>query len=405
MVEIMIMQRMSVAMEYGVILEWLKEEGEHIEKGEPVVEIFGEKNEFELESPYEGILLKQLCEVDDEIPISEPIAIIGEKDEEVPDITPKKLGEMEEDQTPAAKDKRTAVEVVKEAESTGQTEISRLRGGRVKASPRARKKAEELGVNIKMVGGTGPGGRIVEDDIIEASKVQVDSREVKELEPMSPLRRTIARRMTESSERPHITMITEIDMTEVVKLRKEINTKTEKTHALRISFNDIVVKAVADTLEKFPHFNATLEGNNIKMYDDINIGIAMATDEGLIVPTVFSANEKSITEIAQESQGLKERAQEGELTSEELSGSTFTVSNLGPFQVDLFIPLINPPEAAILALGQIKEKPVAVDGMIGIRHMMMASCAVDHRILDGAPAGKFLQALKESLENPYFMKI
>lgn len=405
MVEIMIMQRMSVAMEYGVILEWLKEEGEHVEKGEPVVEIFGEKNEFELESPYEGILLKQLCEVDDEIPISEPIAIIGEEDEEVPDITPKKLGEMEEEQTPTAEDKRTAVEVVKEAESTGQTEISRLRGGRVKASPRARKKAEELGVNIKMVRGTGPSGRIVEDDVIEASKVQVDSREVKELEPMSPLRRTIARRMTESSERPHITMITEIDMTEVVKLRKEINTKTEKTHALRISFNDIIVKAVADTLEKFPHFNATLEGNNIKMYDDINIGIAMATDEGLIVPTVFSANEKSITEIAQESQGLKERAQEGELTSEELSGSTFTVSNLGPFQVDLFIPLINPPEAAILALGQIKEKPVAVDGMIGIRHMMMASCAVDHRILDGAPAGKFLQVLKESLENPYFMKI
>lgn len=396
---------MSVAMEYGVILKWLKEEGEHVEKGEPVVEIFGEKNEFELESPYEGILLKHLCEVDDEIPISEPIAIIGEEDEEIPDITPKKLGEMEEDQTLAAKDKRTAVEVVKEAKSTGQTEISRLRGGRVKASPRARKKAEDLGVNIKMVLGSGPEGRIVEDDVIEASKVQVDSREIKDTEPMSPLRRTIARRMTESSERPHITMITEIDMTEVVKLRKEINARTEKTHALRISFNDIIVKAVADTLEKFPQFNATLEGNNIKMYEDINIGIAMATDEGLIVPTVFSANEKSITEIAEESQELKDRAQKGELTSEELSGSTFTVSNLGPFQVDLFIPLINPPEAAILALGQIKEKPVAIDGMIGIRHMMMASCAVDHRILDGAPAGKFLQALKESLENPYFMKI
>lgn len=405
MAEIMIMQRMSVAMEYGVILKWLKEEGEHIQKGEPVVEIFGEKNEFELESPYEGVLLKQLCEVDDEIPISEPIAIIGKEGEEIPDIKPKKLGEVEGQAEHPPEKTKTAVDVVREAETTEPREISTLRGGRVKASPRARKKAKDLGVNIKKIHGTGPSGRIVEEDVIEASKVQVDSREVKEIEPMSPLRRTIARRMTESSERPHITMITEIDMTEVVKLRKEINTRTEKTHALRISFNDIIVKAVADTLEKFPKFNATLEGNNIKMYEDINIGIAMATDEGLIVPTVFSANEKSITKIAQESQELKDRAQEGELTSEELSGSTFTVSNLGPFQVDLFIPLINPPEAAILALGQIKEKPVAMDGMIGIRHMMMASCAVDHRILDGAPAGKFLQSLKESLENPYFLKI
>jgi pyruvate dehydrogenase E2 component (dihydrolipoamide acetyltransferase) len=232
-----------------------------------------------------------------------------------------------------------------------------------------------------------------------------DDRMIRNIETLTPLRRTIARRMTQSSQNPHITMITEIDMSEAANLREELNKRVEKAHGIRVSFNDIIVKAVADTLEKFPKFNATLSGNDLIMFEDVNIGVAMATKEGLIVVTIRQANKKSISEIAIETKEKGQRAKKNELSPEELTGSTFTVSNLGPFQVDLFIPVINPPETAILALGQIKKKPIVIDDMIAIRSMMMASCAVDHRVLDGAPAGQFLASLKETLENPFMMKM
>jgi pyruvate dehydrogenase E2 component (dihydrolipoamide acetyltransferase) len=408
MVATMIMQRMSVAMEYGVILKWLKREGDKVKRGDPIVEIFGEKNEFELEAPADGVLLKILCEVDDEIPISEPIAFIGEEGEKIPDVRPQKLNAASA--TPAAPISTPAAAATPKAGAKVSTPVvdTRLPGGRIKASPRAKKKAKEMGVDLNMVVGTGPEGRIVEKDILTVpSTPQVvisDDRDVKQVMTMSPLRRTIARRMTQSAQNPHITMITEIDMTEAVDIRSEINEKVEKTHGIRVSFNDIIVKAVADTLEKFPKFNATLSGNDLRIFKEINIGVAMATDDGLIVVTVRDANKKSITEIAIETKEFGKRARQNDLKPEELSGSTFTVSNLGPFKVDLFIPVINPPETAILALGQIKKIPVVIDDKIVIRSTMMASCAVDHRILDGAPAGQFLAALKETLENPYMMK-
>ncbi len=407
----MIMQRMSVAMEYGVILKWLKKEGDTVKQGDLIVEIFGEKNEFELESPADGILLKILCDVDDEIPISEPIAYIGKKGEKVPDVMPKKLNKgaaatpVVSTPTPVATtpEKRTVTRVTTPPVET------RLPGGKIKASPRAKKKAKEMDIDLALLVGTGPGGRIVEKDILTAQTVPQatvsDERKIRQVAPMPHLRRTIARRMTQSSQNPHITMITEIDMSEVVELRKEINERVEKKHGIRISFNDIIVKAVADTLDRFPKFNATLVGNDLVIFDEVNIGVAMATDDGLIVPTVRDANKKSITEIAIETKDFGKRAKENELKPEELTGSTFTVSNLGPFNVDLFIPVINPPETAILALGQIKKKPVVIDDSIAIRSMMMASCAVDHRVLDGAPAGQFLAALKKTLENPFMMKI
>jgi pyruvate dehydrogenase E2 component (dihydrolipoamide acetyltransferase) len=403
----MIMQRMSVAMEYGVILKWLKKEGDKVKKGEPVVEIFGEKNEFELESPADGILLKVLCDVNDEIPISEPIAIIGKKGEDIPDVKPKKWTEgIAAAPTPVATP--TATSSVSAAPSTRAVQPSTLPSGKIKASPRAKKLAKEKGLDLALIVGSGPEGRIVEKDVLEYKSVPFaveDDRKVRKVEPLSPLRRTIARRMTESYQRPHITMITEIDMTEAVELRRDINKRNEKKLGFRVSFNDIIVKAVADILERFPKFNATLSGNELHMFEDINIGVAMATETGLIVPTVKEANKKSITEIAQETKDMGKRAKTNDLTPEELTGSTFTVSNLGPFQVDLFIPVINPPETAILALGQIKKMPVVVDDQIVIRSTMMASCAVDHRVLDGAPAGQFLLALKEYLESPFFMKV
>lgn len=394
-------------MEYGVILKWLKNEGDKVKKGDPVVEIFGEKNEFELESPADGILLKTLCDVNDEIPISEPIAIIGKKGEDIPDVKPKKLTE-----TPAAAPTPTpaptATASVQSAAIAKPIQPTTLPGGKIKASPRAKKLAREKGINLTLIVGSGPEGRIVEKDILEYKSAPVsagDDRSVRKVELLSPLRRTIARRMTQSSQNPHITMITEIDMSEVVELRKDINKRNEKKLGFRVSFNDIIVKAVADILERFPRFNATLLGNELHMFEDINIGVAMATETGLIVPVVKGANNKSITEIAQEAKEMGKKAKTNGLTPEELTGSTFTVSNLGPFQVDLFIPVINPPETAILALGQIKKKPVVIDDQIVIRSTMMASCAVDHRVLDGAPAGQFLLALKEYLESPFFMKV
>lgn len=411
MVTTMIMQRMSVAMEYGVILKWLKKEGDKVKKGDAVVEIFGEKNEFELESPDDGIILKLLCDVNDEIPISEPIAFIGKEGENIPDIRPRKLNAAAQMQTavvtPAV---GTSVPKSESPRTKTQAVETRLPGGKIKASPRAKKKAKELDIDLTFVTGTGPEGRIVEKDVLAAKDAIphgsiLDDRKIRRTEPMTPLRRTIARRMTKSSQNPHITMITEIDMTEVAILREELNRRVEKTHGLRVSFNDIIVKAVADTLEKFPKFNATLSGNDLVLFDDINVGVAMATDQGLIVVTVRNANRKSITEIAIETKEKGKKAKNNELTPEELTGSTFTVSNLGPFQVDLFIPVINPPETAILALGQIKKQPVVIDDAIAVRSMMMASCAVDHRVLDGAPAGQFLSSLKDTLENPFMMKM
>jgi pyruvate dehydrogenase E2 component (dihydrolipoamide acetyltransferase) len=402
---------MSVAMEYGVILKWLKKEGDKVKKGDLVVEIFGEKNEFELEAPADGVILKILCEVNDEIPISEPIAFIGKEGDKIPDVRPKKLnagGTV----TAATPEPATTTKTAKAATvSTPPSTETRLPGGKIKASPRAKKKAKELGVDLAIVSGTGPKGRIVEKDVIAAKDAtpQVtfsDERKVRKVERMTPLRKTIARRMTQSAQNPHITMITEIDMTEVVGLRKELNLRVEKEHGIRVSFNDIIVKAVADTLERFPKFNATLAGHELHMFDDVNIGVAMATDDGLIVVTIREANKKSITDIAIETKEKGKRVKQNKISAEELTGSTFTVSNLGPFKVDLFIPVINPPETAILALGQIKKKPVVVeDDAIAIRSMMMASCAVDHRILDGAPAGQFLAALKDTLENPFMMKM
>jgi len=401
---------MSVAMEYGVILKWLKKEGDTVKQGDLLVEIFGEKNEFELESPADGVLLKILCEVDDEIPISEPIAYIGKKGEKVPDVVPKKLNKgaaaTSTVSTPTSTGTTPQTKTV--AKATAPPVETRLPGGKIKASPRAKKKAKEMGIDLSMIAGTGPDGRIVEKDVLAGeSSPQVivsDDRKIKQVERMTPLRRTIARRMTQSAQNPHITMITEIDMTEVVGLRNEINERVEKKHGIRISFNDIIVKAVADTLEQFPKFNATLVGNELVMFDEVNIGVAMATNDGLIVPTVRNANKLSITEIALATKDFGKRSKENKLKPEELTGSTFTVSNLGPFKVDLFIPVINPPETAILALGQIKKKPVVIDDSIVIRSIMMASCAVDHRVLDGAPAGQFLAALKEILENPFMMK-
>jgi pyruvate dehydrogenase E2 component (dihydrolipoamide acetyltransferase) len=411
MVTTMIMQRMSVAMEYGVILKWLKKEGDTVKQGDPIVEIFGEKNEFELESPVNGVLLKILCEVDDEIPISEPIAYIGKKGEKVPDVMPKKLNKGAAPTPQAAITPSTTSTTLQKAavKTSARSTETRLPGGRIKASPRAKKKAKEKGIDLSLLAGSGPDGRIVEKDVLAANTIpqttSLDERKVKQVAHLTPLRRTIARRMTQSSQNPHITMITEIDMTEVVELRKEINERIEKKHGIRISFNDIIVKAVADTLERFPKFNATLSGNDLVMFDEVNIGVAMATDDGLIVPTVRDADKKSITEIALETKDFGKRAKNNELKPEELTGSTFTVSNLGPFEVDLFIPVINPPETAILALGQIKKMPIVIDDKIVIRSIMMASCAVDHRVLDGAPAGQFLAALKETLENPFMMKM
>jgi pyruvate dehydrogenase E2 component (dihydrolipoamide acetyltransferase) len=273
-----------------------------------------------------------------------------------------------------------------------------LPSGRIKASPRAKKKAEELGVDLSLIIGTGPGGRIVEKDIVAqpAAMMMEDSRKVRGSKTLTPLRRTIARRMTQSWQHPHITMITEIDMSEIVTLREEINKKIQKKLGFRVSFNDIIVKAVADTLEKFPKFNATLAGNEFRMFSDINIGVAMATEEGLIVPTVKAANKKSITQIAQEIRVLGKKVKENALDPEDLAEGTFTVSNLGSFGVDLFIPVINPPESAILALGQIKKKPVVIDDIITVRSMMMASCGTVRLQVSSLPPSRMCLRIPSS---------
>jgi len=356
-----VMPRLSLTMSEGAVVEWFKREGEAVQKGEPLVEVLSDKVTYEVEAPASGVVRKILAEEGVDVPVAETLAIITAPDEELPEV-----------------------------EAVAEAPVERLEE-RILASPAAKRLAREYGVDLAQVRGTGPDGRIVEEDIRRFVEETKGALRVREVIALTGIRKTAAERVSLSSRTaPHSTITMEVDMSNAAKLREK----------LEVSYTDMLVKAVAKALTEHPVMNSTLENDQIKIFADVNVGVAVATEKGLVVPVVRNANKKEVKEISSALKELVEKAREGRLAREEMSGGTFTITNLGMFGVDVFTPIINPPETAILGVGRVVEKPMVVDGEIVVKPVMHLSLSFDHRVVDGAPAARFLQSVKTALENP-----
>jgi len=398
-----ILPKLDEAMLTGKIIKWLKKEGDCVEKGEGIVEIETEKVTFEVEAEESGILSKVMAEAGDEVPVGTIIAFIlqpGEKVPEVPEpvITAKEEAKVE---VPVTAAKGEAQVEVPQAPKEVQA---------IKASPVARKIAQEHNIDITTVKGTGPGGRIVREDIlraVEESKV-VAAQPVREelglaeeqMAPLSSIRKVIARRMTESFQSPHFYLTVEVDAQELGKTDKQMVPLIENKIGIRLTITDLIIKMIAKALEDNPSMNCAYADGSVKLFKRIDIGLVTAVEGGLVVPVIRQANKKSLAEIAQARAELVQKARDGKLSMGEMRGSTFTISNLGMFGIDQFSAILQPPEAAILAVGRIADKPVVRDGQIVIRPMMTLTLSIDHRVLDGVIGSQFLQSLRNYIENP-----
>jgi len=397
------MPKMGDTMTKAKIIKWLKKEGEKVAKGEPLLEIETDKTTIEVEARASGVLRKIEAQEGEEAPIATTIGYITQEGEPLPEET--KL--VTEPSAPKA-----SKETVLEARETGR-EAEAVPAGQVKASPLARKIAEEKGVDLSQVTGSGPGGRITKEDVLAylaAKPVAVAAEEVAEkafapdfeIAPMSSMRKAIASKMVQSKTHvPHFYVGTEVDMTEAAKMREALVSTLEAEKGLRLSFTHLLVKAVATALDEHPQLNSTLEGETIKLWKDVNIGVAVGLEDGLIVPVLRRASKLSLLEIAPEVDRLVARAREKKLREEEFTGGTFTISNMGTLDVESFTAIINVPEIAILAVGRVTDKPVVINGQIAVRKMMTATLSADHRVVDGVIAARFLQKVKKLLEAPY----
>ena len=390
-----IMPSLGFDMTEGQLARWLKNEGERVEKGQAIAEIETEKATVEIEAAASGILARIIVQAGQTVPVGTVIGIIAEAGEEVAAVPA----------PPAPSPPAPAPEAEKEAgEAAAPPEA------RVIASPVARKMAEDAGLDLARIKGTGPGGRVLERDVQTAITARPAPPGIPAgpppgaTVPLSRMRQTIARRMAESKAKaPHFYVTVEINMDEAMKMREQLNRPAPE--AERISVNDVIVAATARTLARFPALNASYREGSLEMHSQVNIGIAVALEDGLIPPVLRGADKKTLRAIAAESRALTERARTNKLRSDDLGGGTFTVSNLGMFDVDEFIAIINPPEAAILAAGAVTPRPVAVGGEVRIASIMKATLSVDHRVADGTHAGRFMQEFKKLLENPVTLLI
>jgi len=372
-----VMPRLSLTMKEGTVVQWFKKEGETVQKGEPLVEVLSEKVTYDVEAPESGILRKVLAAEGSNVPIDQAIGVITASDESF----------TEAEITTHAPSPR--VEEVKEVSEAPKPEVVAETAERVLASPAAKRLARELGVDLTQVRGTAPEGRIVEEDVKHFAEQVIVKPKVKEVIPLTGIRKTTAERVSLSARTaPHSTITMEVDMANAVKLHEEKAT----------SYTDMLIKAVATAIKEHPLLNSTLENERIKIFEDINVGVAVATEKGLLVPVIHDADKKTLNEISATVKELVEKAKQGKLTKENLTGGTFTITNLGMYGVDVFIPIINPPETAILGVGRIVEQPVVVNKEVKIRPIMQLSLSYDHRVVDGAPAAQFLQKVKQVLE-------
>jgi pyruvate dehydrogenase E2 component (dihydrolipoamide acetyltransferase) len=446
------MPRLSDSMETGKIVRWLKQEGEDVKKGEPLVEIESDKANIEVEAYASGKLSKIVVKEGDSAPIGAVIATIGDAGAAAKPATQQaaqpaaaKPAQATQPEAHVQRAEKAATQA-KPAEVEGGGEqypqgapddrveagaasaaaLQMLRrqaaepadGGRVKASPVARRLAEERGIDLARIDGTGPGGRITREDV-EAAAQGAATRtataapappapvrdatprpsEAMEVIELSKLQATIAVRLSQSKfSAPHFYVTSEIGMDDAVRFREMFNQAVDKADS--VSFNDLVIKAVALALTRFPEVNASWAEGRIERKRDINIGIAVAMPDGLIVPVLRNADQKSLKDIAQESKALAEKARARRAGPQDLQGNTFTISNLGMYDVDQFTAIINPPDSGILAVGSILEKPVVKNGQVVPAKRMRVTLSVDHRVFYGATAAQFLQEVKRLLENP-----
>jgi pyruvate dehydrogenase E2 component (dihydrolipoamide acetyltransferase) len=394
-----LMPKLSDTMTEGVILKWLKNEGDKIKQGEILVEIESDKADMELEAYDSGVLRKIFIANGGKAPIGAPLAIIADANEDIASLlgdAPLSVGTTQKAEL--LKENRTATPIVTPSTATSDE--------RIKASPLAKKIATEKNIPIQSIAGSGPQGRVIKRDVetlvsgvTSKPKATIIPGGHKDIE-LSLIRKTIAKRMQESKQIvPHFYVTIEIDMEAAMAFREQINDAINA----KISFTDILVKASASTLLKHLNVNATYLGNTMRQFGEAHIAVAVALDEGLVTPVIRNCEQKSIPQLNAELRDLVERARNRKLKPEEYQGATFTISNLGMFGVEDFVAIVNPPEGAILAVGSIVEKPVVKNGQIVIGHTMKVTLSSDHRIIDGAVAARFLQNLKKTMENPIAM--
>jgi pyruvate dehydrogenase E2 component (dihydrolipoamide acetyltransferase) len=384
------MPRYGWTMTEGKIVQWLKKEGEEVRSGDPLLVIESEKTQIEVEAEASGVLRRILAPEGASVPVTQPIAIIGMPDEELPQV------KVSASTAPVEASAQAAVV----AEESKVHEVPE----RVRISPRAKRLAEKHGIDLKHIRGTGPDGLIVLEDVMKPVESACAATQPGMEHPapggkiaLTGRRKVIADRMAASSRSAAAVTITmEADVSDAAELLR----KLRQERGAEITYTDLVAKAVAKGLQEHPLLNSVWQGDQVLIPSDINLGIAVADQNGLIVPVIKNAEEKSLQEIAETRADIVKRVSEGRLPAEEAVGSTFTISNLGMYGVSFFTPIMNYPENAILGVGQLAQKPVAIGGQISIRSMMPLSLSFDHRVIDGAPAALFLGKLKELLENP-----
>ena len=405
-----IVPKVDMVMETATFVEWLKPEGAPVEKGEPLFVIMTDKASIEIESPASGILAGVRAKPNDVLPVTAVIAYILEPGEAIP--TQRDVHQAVS-RLPASEGKPG--DVAREAGTPAAD------SGKVRATPVARRLAAELGVDLASVPGSGPRGRVHRDDVLLFARQREDTRpsvtqkpsapdvplpqaRQREVIPLAGARKIIAARMVHSAfTAPHITLSLSVDMTEVVRLRERVSESIERRTGKPLSFTAILARVVAAVLPDHPYLNASLKDDAIILWGDVHLGIATSVEDYLIVPVIREAQRKSLAQIAAELGDLLERGRARRLTPSEMTGSTFTISNLGMFGIESFTAIINPPESAILAVGKIMDTVVSLQDEVVVRPMMNLTLSADHRVVDGATGARFLADLKAALENPYVL--
>jgi pyruvate dehydrogenase E2 component (dihydrolipoamide acetyltransferase) len=435
MITKVIMPKLSDAMETGKVIKWIKKEGDSVKGGDVIAEVETDKANVEIEAFGSGVLRKIVVGEGGQVPVGNLIGVIAEPSDDISNLaasapTPAHAAAPAPAKAAAAlpamesyKSEPATTSVVPMSPAPAVTAGTSAGGGRVKASPLARKVAAQSGVDLRLVQGSGPGGRIVRRDVEAAGTAPVTAQPVVrpaaaapaaaarpafvipprtgaefEDQPLSPMRAVIAKRMPLSKGPiPHFYITSEVAMDRAWALRADLNALEGQP---KVSVTDLIIKACALALLKNPGVNAQLQGQAIRVFHRAHIGIAVALDEGLITPVLRDCDAKPLTQIAFEARDLAERARGGKLRAQEMSGATFSVSNLGMFDVEEFSAIINPPEGAILAVGSVVEKPVAEGGQIRVGRRMKMTISCDHRVMDGAMGARFLQDVKRLLEEP-----
>jgi pyruvate dehydrogenase E2 component (dihydrolipoamide acetyltransferase) len=453
-----IMPKLSPTMEEGQLSRWLKKEGDKVSMGEPLAEIDTDKATMEMQALGNGVLRKIFIQEGESAPLGQLIAIIGEPDEDISSFTSQAAKPQASKPSAASEEKEAEDSNEPEAAPTRATQAGAKAGpsgdreaggnaggngspapqraepsatGRLIVSPLAARMAAESGIDLRSVSGSGPGGRIIKRDVetlisggdkaATPSSAGSPQRHLRAVEvgtfqkaataqasayrdePVSEMRRTIAKRLVTSlGPIPHFFLTTEIEMDRAAEMRSGINALDPE---LKISVNDIIIKVAAAALLQHPQVNASFQDKVVRYYEHADIGVAVAIEDGLITPIVRAADQKSLGEIATEVRDLAERARHRKLRPEEFLGASFSISNLGMFGIDEFTAVINPPEGAILAIGAMLPKPVVRDNEVVVRQMMRVTMSCDHRVVDGATGAKFLQTFKKILENPLFLVV